>query len=107
MEVCNMVLDLSLPVDTVFNAVNAVADLAEHAGYSLTDIQCVNLAYIVFSRHSVLLQDLREWNRRPLATRTYIAMKQHLRDAQADLLLLPVAGSVSYTHLTLPTILRV
>ena len=60
LEVSNMHFDLSLPVDTVFNAVDAVADLAEHAGYPHTDMQCVNLAYVIFSRQPILLQDLHD-----------------------------------------------
>ena len=53
-----MPYDMSQPVDDIFNAIDALAELAEHASFPLTDIQCVNIAYIVFSRYPVLLQDL-------------------------------------------------
>jgi hypothetical protein len=94
MELYNMHYDISQPVDTVFNAVDDLADLAEHANSPMTQQQMMDLAYVIFAKQTILQQDLRTWNRRPVAERTWPNMTEHLRDAQTDLSSLPTAGDV-------------
>ena len=96
MSVYNMHYDIVLPVDTVFNSIDDLSDLAEHAmsPSPMTEQQRIDLAYVIFSKCPLLQPDLRLWNRRPAAERTYVNLTQHMREAQADLSSLPTAADV-------------
>ena len=93
----NMGYSIALPVDTVFNAIDDLTDLAEHGNSPLSNPQMIDLAYVVLSKEPILQQDLRAWNRRPAAEKTWSNMLQHFRDAQGDLNSLPTAGDL-YHH---------
>ena len=93
-ELLAMHYDLSHPVDIIFNAIEEYSELAEHANQPLTDMQLINLAYIIFAKQPILLQDLRDWNRMLAADRTWPNMKTHLRTAQDDLNTLPNASAL-------------
>jgi hypothetical protein len=101
--ISNMAFDISMPVDTVFNEIDDLADLAEHANSALTPNQMMDLAYVIFSKHPVLLQDLRDWNRMPTINRTWANMITHFRDAQQDLAFLPTAGDMYQQANTMST----
>jgi hypothetical protein len=94
MSTFNMHYDISLPVDTVFNTIDDLVDLAEHALSPMTPQQMMDMAYVIFARQPILQQDLRIWNRRPPAERTWGNMLTHFRDAQSDLSSLPTAGDI-------------
>jgi hypothetical protein len=97
LNIYNMVFTIALPVDVVFNAVDDLVDLAEHAGSALTDQQMIDLAYQVFSKEPLLRDDLRLWNRKPSADKTWANMLTHFRTAQTDLQSLPTTGDL-YHH---------
>jgi len=90
----NMAFDISQPVDTVFNAIEDLADLAEHANSALSHQQMIDLAYVIFAKHPILQQDLRSWNRMTIIQRTWANMITHFREAQEDLSSLPTAGDM-------------
>jgi hypothetical protein len=90
----NMAFDISQPVDTVFNAIEDLSELADHANSSLTPQQMMDLAYVIFAKHPILQQDLRTWNRTPLIERTWANMLIHFREAQNDLSSLPTAADM-------------
>jgi hypothetical protein len=94
MELYNMHYDISQPVDTVFNAIEDLAELAEHAVSPMSAQQMIDLAYVIFAKQPILQHDLRLWNRLPLDERTWPLMLEHFRDAQADLSSLPTAGDI-------------
>jgi hypothetical protein len=94
MPTFNMHYDISLPVDTVFTAIDDLIDLAEHALSPMSPQQMIDLAYVILARQPILQQDLRLWNRRPTIERTWANMLQHFRDAQTNLSYLPTAGDV-------------
>ena len=94
MSTFNMHYDISLPVDTVFNTIDDLADLAEHALSPMTSQQMMDMVYVIFARQPILQQDLRLWNRRPPAERTWANMLTHFREAQSDLSSLPTAGDI-------------
>ena len=104
-QVFNMSFDMNLPVDAVFNAVDNLYKLADHAQMPMTLDQCINLAYMVFARQPVLLHDLRAWNCKPSAEKTWTNLKTHMREAQNDLRSLPVAGSM-YGHAPNPHLIQ-
>jgi hypothetical protein len=93
-EAYAMHYDISQPVDTVFNAIDDLSDLAEHANSPMSAQQQIDLAYVIFARQSILQHDLRLWNRLPLVDRTWANMLEHFRDAQADLSALPTTADV-------------
>jgi hypothetical protein len=94
MELYNMSYDISQPVDTVFNSIDDLSELADHSGSPMSPQQMMDLAYVIFAKQPILQQDLRLWNRIPFADRTWANMMQHLRDAQTDLSSLPSAGDI-------------
>jgi hypothetical protein len=94
LNIYNMVFSIALPVDVVFNAVEDLVDLAEHAGSALTDQQMIDLAYQVLSKETLLRDDLRLWNRKPQADKTWANMLTHFRTAQTDLQSLPTSGDL-------------
>ena len=104
-QVFNMSFNMNLPVDAVFNAVDDLYELSDHAQMPMTYDQCINLAYMVFARQPVLLHDLRSWNRKEPADKTWTNLKSHMREAQNDLRSLPVAGSM-YGHAPNPHLLQ-
>jgi hypothetical protein len=94
MELLNMHYDISQPVDNVFNSIDDLSDLAESANSPMSHQQLIDLAYVIFAKQPILQPDLRLWNRKPAAERTWDNMMIHLRDAQADLSSLPTAGDM-------------
>jgi hypothetical protein len=93
-SIYNMPYDISQPVDTVFNAIEDLSDLAEHANSPMTMQQMVDLAYVIFAKQPILQPDLRLWHRKPIIDRTWANMLQHFREAQNDLSTIPTAADV-------------
>ena len=93
-DLYNMTFDISQPIDTVFNTIDDLADLAEHANSPMTSQQMIDLAYVILSKQPILQQDLRSWYRKPLIDRTWPAMLAHFRDAQSELRAIPTAGAI-------------
>ena len=83
---------ITMPVHTVFDSIEDLADLAEHAHSPFSPQQMMNLAYELFSKEPILQQDLvRTWFRKPPLNKTWATMLVHFRDAQKDLHSLPTA----------------
>ena len=93
-SVYGMHYDITQPVDVVFNTIEDLADLAEHANSPMSAQQQIDLAYVIFARQPILQHDLRLWNRRPPADLTWANMLVHFREAQADLSALLPSGDV-------------
>jgi len=94
MEICNMHFHMALSVDAIFNAINELMELDEYALIPMSSTQSVSLAYVVFPKSPILLQDLRAWNFQEAKHHTWENMKVHLRDVQKDLWSLPVASQI-------------
>ena len=95
LELYNVTFDLSLPVDYIFNAVNYLMELSDQAGIPMTDDQSINLAYVIFARIPILIQDLRACHKKPaIEKKTWANMKIHLREAQDDLNSLLITSSM-------------
>ena len=73
------------PVDTLITEIDDLADIADIAGSPITDLQRVEIGYIVLQRCKPFKTGLREWNERPAADRTWANFKTHFRDAQISL----------------------
>jgi hypothetical protein len=72
----SMNYSIILPVDTVFNSIDDLADLAGHANSPLTPQQMIDLAFVILAKEPILQQDLRLWNRRPIPERTWANMRR-------------------------------
>ena len=99
-ELFHMHFEIIQPIDTVFNAIEDLADLAEHATSPMSSQQMIDLAYVILAKQTILQQDLRSWSRLPAANRTWTAMVDHFRTAQAELNALPTAGNIYHQHST-------
>jgi hypothetical protein len=86
--------DINQPVDVVFDAIEDLVDLAEHADSPMSLRQMIDMAFVIFAKQPVLQQDLRDWNKKSAADKTWENMLTHFRDAQSDLSALPTAGDV-------------
>ena len=54
LAIYNMPFDISQPVDFVFNAIDNLSELAEHANLALTPQQTMlDLAYLIFAKQSI------------------------------------------------------
>jgi hypothetical protein len=99
MELLNMHYDISQPVNNVFTSINDLSDLAESANSPMSPQHMIELAYVIFAKHTILQPNLRLWNRKPAEERTWNNMMEHLRDAQSDLSSLPTAGDMYHQPL--------
>ena len=66
-----MVYDISEPIDLIFNAVDDLREIAELATRPYTDIQMVDLGYMVLARQPIFRSDIRRWLRRDPADQTW------------------------------------
>ena len=62
MDLYNMHYDISQPVDTVFNAIEDLAELAERTVSPMSAQQMIDLAYVIFAKQPILQHDLHLWN---------------------------------------------
>jgi len=51
---------MSYPVNIVFNEINDIIEMSEFALMPISSSQAVNLAYGLFARNPILIQDLQE-----------------------------------------------
>jgi hypothetical protein len=91
---CNMGYSITMPVDDVFDAIEDLEELAEHAKSPLSTEHKLDLAYTLFMKEPILHHDMCIWSRKPAADKTWANMLTHLRDAHQDLATLPTAGDV-------------
>jgi len=73
---------MALLVDAISNPINELMELVEYALMHMSSTQVVSIAYLVFSKNTILLLDLRVWNRQAAKHYTWENMKVHLRDMQ-------------------------
>ena len=82
MEICNVQFNMPRPIDFIFNDIDDLLELSEYALMLISSNQAVNLAYVVFAKNPILLQDLWAWNRHSAEFCTWDAIKIHLHKAQ-------------------------
>jgi len=100
MEICNMHFHLALTVDAI-----SMLLMISWNWLSMLSCPCPLLInYVVFSKNTILLQDLRAWNHCTAEHCTWEIIRLHLRDAQRDLSSLLVALKIypqaSFTYLS-------
>ena len=75
----------ALPIDTVFNAIIEVSELAEAAGIPYSEQQQITMCYNVLNRSGRMTQDIKEWNRRPALLKTWVEFRNFFRRVHAEL----------------------
>ena len=76
-EVRKMTYDPTLPIDTLFTAIDDLVDFAELARNNITQRQCVTQAYIILNKSGRFVEAIKSWNRRELAQQNWIAFKTY------------------------------
>jgi hypothetical protein len=79
------VYDPKLPIDSVFNAVEDLLDFSTSAGTPYTQLQAINIAYVLVNKTGQFRVGIREWNRKPQNEKTWIHFKRHFREAHSEL----------------------
>ena len=67
------------PIDTIFSAVEDLADYAKLNGETMTQKQTIAKAYIILNEGGLLKEEINTWNRLQAAHKTWIAFKIHFR----------------------------
>jgi hypothetical protein len=75
----------TLPIDTLFNQVIELSDVAEAAAIPYTVQQQMTLVYNILNRSGRMVQDIKEWNRTTPALKTWDNFKIHFRRAHMEL----------------------
>ena len=75
----------SLPIDSIFNTIIALSELAEAANIPYSQQQQITIAYNILNRSGRFISDIKEWKRKPAAERTWINLKVHFRRAHDEL----------------------
>ena len=81
----NTVYDPSRPVDLIFNQITKFKELCELCHNTKTDVQLVQLAYLIFNKSRIFMDALKDWNKKATVDKTYDNMKQHMRAHYQDL----------------------
>ena len=63
-------------ITTVFSAAKKILEFADIAGMYRTQIQAVNIAYVIIDRTCKSRLAICEWNRMPETQKTYVRFKQ-------------------------------
>ena len=84
-QVTQMVYNLQLPIDAIFNAIDDLADFATLAECPIQDGQLVHYGYLILLRTGRFNESIREWNRRTANLKTWDRFKTFFRQAHQEL----------------------
>ena len=85
MEVETFTFNLSDPVDTIWNKIEDLAELAKLTLRPFTEQQLADFAFIVINKQRAFREDVRAWMRRPPHLQTYADLKLHFTTAHTEL----------------------
>jgi hypothetical protein len=83
-ELRTMTYNARYPIDMVFNAVADFVDFAELAQQPVTQRQTVAKAYTILNKTGRFKTAITEWNRKQALQQTWIAFKDHFRQAHQE-----------------------
>ena len=81
----NSIYDPSKPVDLIFNQITKFKELCELCHNTKTDVQLVQLAYLIFNKTRIFIDALKDWNKKVPTDKTYANMKTHMRTHYQEL----------------------
>ena len=79
--VATMPYDIVEPIDTIFDAVDDLREIAELANRPYTATQMVDLGYIVVSQLPLFRSDVRRWLRKDPADQGWMDFQDHFTTA--------------------------
>ena len=77
--------DTRVPIDTIFNAIEDLQELAMLSMTPYSPSQIINMGFIIMNNHRLLRSDVRKWIRKPDADKTWSAFKIHFTQAHVEL----------------------
>ena len=80
-----MQYDTRVPIDTIFNAIEDLEELAMLSMSPYTPPQIVNMGFIIMNNHRLLRSDVRKWIRKPAPDKTWANFKLHFTQAHVEL----------------------
>ena len=72
----------SKPIVNIFTAINDYANMADAANAAETTTQLINIGLIIITRSTIFASDIRKWNDKPDANKTWPSFKDHFKAAQ-------------------------
>ena len=84
-ETLKLTYDVSEPIDTIFNAVEDLCEVAELADSAYTPKQQVHIGYIIISKQRIFRADIRKWMRKSALDKTWTNFVDHFRTAHQEL----------------------
>ena len=84
-KVEDYILDPTDPIDILFSEIDDLVDIFTLQNDALTQQQIINMAYVIIERSKVFKKDLRDWNKKADAHKTWNNFKTHFREAQQEL----------------------
>ena len=78
--------DPAQPIEVLYDQIESAMEFADSAGSAYTDTQIVTTAYLLIFRTGLYKDACKEWNRRPLAEKTWQNFKTDFTEAHRELL---------------------
>ena len=76
-EIKAITYDINSPIDNIFEQIEDLVDYSGHAGVPMTPEQSINIGYVIMWRTGALVDNLKEWNRKTTADKTWDNFKTH------------------------------
>jgi len=80
-----LVYDVTTPIDRVFQVLEELTELSEAAHAPFTQVQVVNMGYVILNRTGRFRQPIIKWRRRHANARTWVHFKNRFRQASREL----------------------
>jgi hypothetical protein len=78
----NTVYNHSRPIVNLFTTITEYANMADAANAAETSTQLINIGIIIITRSTYFASDIRKWNDKPIADKTWPNFKSHFKAAQ-------------------------
>ena len=84
-KVNNIIYNPTLPIDSIFNAIIELSELAEAGENPYTPQQQITICYNILNRSGRMTQDIKEWNRRPALLKNWTTFKTFFRRVHTEI----------------------
>ena len=84
-ETDNLIVDVTLPIEIVFNKIEDLLDYGDIAQTPYTQLQAVNKGYNIINKTGIYADYIKTWLRRPPNQRTWMNFKTHFQQAFDEL----------------------
>jgi pyruvate/oxaloacetate carboxyltransferase len=69
----------------IFTAINDYANMTEAAEAAKTQTQLINIGLIIITRSAIFSSNIRKWNGKPEAEKTWPTFKTHFKETQCEI----------------------